>query len=237
MCSFKHISVALLLLSLVACSGTAPRDLKPWEKTSGSATSQHTSSDMGSARPDYGPKLAVGKPYTVKRGDTLYAIAFRLGLDFRELAARNGIRAPYTINVGQVLQTSKPIASTSNKSSKTSDSGKSTTTAPLRLKPKPRWLNQSLPLGRRLSRQPRPLKQPRKLSPPRNRLRKNRSSPIVPCLDGGGRLAGRWSEPSPLTSTKGLISQVAEAIQSPQLLQVRSFMQGRASQVTARSSL
>lgn len=128
MCSFKHISVALLLVALVACSGTAPRDLKPWEKTSGSATSQHTSSDMGSARPDYGPKLAVGKPYTVKRGDTLYAIAFRLGVDFRELAARNGIRAPYTINVGQVLQTSKPKASTSNRSSKTSDSGKSTTT-------------------------------------------------------------------------------------------------------------
>ena len=128
MCSFKQISVALLLLSLVACSGTAPRDLKPWEKTSGSAAERGSSADTRSARPDYGPKLAVGKPYTVKRGDTLYAIAFRLGLDFRELAARNGIRAPYTINVGQVLQTSQPKASTSNKSSKTSDSGKSTTT-------------------------------------------------------------------------------------------------------------
>ena len=128
MCSFKHISVALLLLSLVACSGTAPRDLKPWEKTSGSATERGSSADTRSSRPDYGPRLAVGKPYTVKRGDTLYAIAFRLGLDFRELAARNGIRAPYTINVGQVLQTSKPKVSTSNKSSKTSDSGRSTTT-------------------------------------------------------------------------------------------------------------
>ena len=128
MCSFKHISVALLLLSLVACSGTAPRDLKPWEKTSGSAAERGSSADTRSARPDYGPKLAVGKPYTVKRGDTLYAIAFRLGLDFRELAARNGIRAPYTINVGQVLQTSKPRASTSNKSSKASDSGKTVTT-------------------------------------------------------------------------------------------------------------
>ena len=128
MCSFKHISVALLLVSLVACSGTAPRDLKPWEKTSGSAAERGSSADTRSARPDYGPKLAVGKPYTVKRGDTLYAIAFRLGVDFRELAARNGIRAPYTINVGQVLQTSKPAAVASNTSSKTSGSGKSTTT-------------------------------------------------------------------------------------------------------------
>jgi lipoprotein NlpD len=135
MCSFKHISVALLLLSLVACSGTAPRDLKPWEKTSGSATDQGSSADTRSAKPDYGPKLAVGKPYTVKRGDTLYAIAFRLGVDFRELAARNGIRAPYTIKVGQVLQTSKPAAAAANKSSKTSGAGKSTTTRTASSKP------------------------------------------------------------------------------------------------------
>ena len=135
MCSFKHISVAFLLFSLVACSGTAPRDLKPWEKTSRSGTGQDSSADNRSARPNYGPKLAVGIPYTVKRGDTLYAIAFRLGLDFRDLAARNGIKAPYMINVGQVLQTSKPVAVASNKSSKTSGAGKSTTARTASSKP------------------------------------------------------------------------------------------------------
>ena len=158
MCSFKHIFVAFLLFSLVACSGTAPRDLKPWEKSSHSGTGQDSSANNRSTRPNYGPKLAVGKPYTVKRGDTLYAIAFRLGLDFRELAARNGIKAPYTINVGQVLQTSKPAAVASNKSSKTSGSGKSTTTRATSSKTKARWLNQSRPLGRRLNRHPRRLK-------------------------------------------------------------------------------
>ena len=135
MCSFKHISVAFLLFSLVACSGTAPRDLKPWEKTSRSGTGQDSSADNRSARPNYGPKLAVGIPYTVKRGDTLYAIAFRLGLDFRDLAARNGIKAPYMINVGQVLQTSKPVAVASNKSPKTSGAGKSTTARTASSKP------------------------------------------------------------------------------------------------------
>ena len=127
MCSFKHTFVAFLLFSLVACSGTAPRDLKPWEKSSHSGTGEDSSANNRSTRPNYGPKLAVGKPYTVKRGDTLYAIAFRLGVDFRELAARNGIKAPYTINVGQVLQTSKLAAVASNTSSKTSGSGKSAT--------------------------------------------------------------------------------------------------------------
>ncbi len=42
--------------------------------------------------------------YRVVRGDTLYAIAFRHGLDFRALAARNGIAEPYTIYPGQVLR-------------------------------------------------------------------------------------------------------------------------------------
>jgi lipoprotein NlpD len=39
--------------------------------------------------------------HTVKRGDTLYSIAFSYGLDYRKLAAANGIGAPYTIYPGQ----------------------------------------------------------------------------------------------------------------------------------------
>jgi lipoprotein NlpD len=42
--------------------------------------------------------------YVVVRGDTLYGIAFRNGMDFRELAAINGIEAPYTIYVDQLLR-------------------------------------------------------------------------------------------------------------------------------------
>ncbi|TXS93642.1 peptidoglycan DD-metalloendopeptidase family protein [Parahaliea aestuarii] len=42
--------------------------------------------------------------YRVRRGDTLYSIAWRNGLDFRALAAANGIAAPYTIYPGQLLQ-------------------------------------------------------------------------------------------------------------------------------------
>jgi lipoprotein NlpD len=35
--------------------------------------------------------------YRVRRGDTLHAIAFNFGLDWKEIAAWNGIRSPYTI--------------------------------------------------------------------------------------------------------------------------------------------
>jgi lipoprotein NlpD len=41
--------------------------------------------------------------YTVKRGDTLYSIAWRLGLDYREVASWNGIGRDYLIHTGQVL--------------------------------------------------------------------------------------------------------------------------------------
>lgn len=45
-----------------------------------------------------------GSTYTVKRGDTLFYIAWVTGNDFRDLAQRNNVSAPYALNVGQVLQ-------------------------------------------------------------------------------------------------------------------------------------
>lgn len=42
--------------------------------------------------------------YTVKRGDTLYAIAWRHRLDYREIARWNGIGRDYLIHPGQVLR-------------------------------------------------------------------------------------------------------------------------------------
>ena len=112
----QNISMLLLLTLLVGCSGTAPRDLKPWEVNQDASSSRASSSSTKSVKPEYGPKLSVGEPYTVKRGDTLYAIAFRLGIDFRQLAARNGIKSPYTISVGQVLATSEPVVVASGQS-------------------------------------------------------------------------------------------------------------------------
>ena len=42
--------------------------------------------------------------HSVMRGDTLYSIAFRYGLDYRKVAAANGIEAPYTIYPGQYIR-------------------------------------------------------------------------------------------------------------------------------------
>lgn len=42
--------------------------------------------------------------HTVSKGETLYSIAWRYGRDFRELAALNGIKEPYSIYPGQRLK-------------------------------------------------------------------------------------------------------------------------------------
>lgn len=62
---------------------------------------------------DTGKKSAVGKTrepdwrpptHTVKKGDTLYAIALEYGYDYKELAEINGITPPYIIRIGQTLK-------------------------------------------------------------------------------------------------------------------------------------
>jgi lipoprotein NlpD len=59
--------------------------------------------------------------YTVRKGDTLFAIAWYSGNDYRDLAQWNNIASPYTIKVGQTLKlrhfsVKKPTNNTSLKS-------------------------------------------------------------------------------------------------------------------------
>ena len=48
-------------------------------------------------------KVLTASKYRVKKGDTLYSIAFQAGADYRTLASINKIAAPYTIFEGQWL--------------------------------------------------------------------------------------------------------------------------------------
>jgi lipoprotein NlpD len=54
-----------------------------------------------------------GPTHRVQPGDTLYGIAFRNDLDWRAVAAWNGIDAPYTIRPGEVLRLTPPDAAAS----------------------------------------------------------------------------------------------------------------------------
>ena len=54
--------------------------------------------------------LGRGREHVVGKGDTLYSIAWRLGIDYRVLAGVNSIRDPYTIYPGQRLLIPEPGA-------------------------------------------------------------------------------------------------------------------------------
>lgn len=72
---------ALLICGLVACGGNPPAPVE----------------DRNARNP------SGAKTYRVQRGDTLYSIAFRYGMDYRKVAAANRIPSPYTIYPGQSL--------------------------------------------------------------------------------------------------------------------------------------
>lgn len=88
-------AMACLCMLLVACSAK-PRAVVVDRSVDRNTTLRPAPPRTQPARGDY----------TVARGDTLYGIAFRHGLDFRDLARRNGIASPYTIYPGQRLHLS-----------------------------------------------------------------------------------------------------------------------------------
>lgn len=47
--------------------------------------------------------IKLPKQYTVRKGDSLFSIAWRFELDHKKIARRNNIRSPYVIHPGQLL--------------------------------------------------------------------------------------------------------------------------------------
>lgn len=68
----------------------------------------------------HGEKRMPARPerHMVVKGETLYSIAWRYGIDYRTLAGINGVAAPYTIYPGQELRLSGPPRLASTRPSK-----------------------------------------------------------------------------------------------------------------------
>ena len=117
-----HLTLWLFLLVLTACSGTRFVDY-------GEGYSQRKQRNAGTTKP-VRPRAPKPPPayHLVRKGETLYSIAWQYGLDYRTVAARNGIRPPYTIYPGQKLQIRKPASASGN--------AKPVTKPPARTKPK-----------------------------------------------------------------------------------------------------
>lgn len=89
---FSAPALLAVVLILSACSSTSVYTPVDERSISGRHSVKVVSSQ---ARPGQ---------YRVRRGDTLYSIAFRYGLDFRQLAHSNGISDRYDIFPGQLLE-------------------------------------------------------------------------------------------------------------------------------------
>lgn len=104
----SRLAAVLVALALAGCA--APRPAPVVERTQ--PTSESTQ-PPAAAQPPSAAAAAPEKPlptHTVKKGDTLVSIALQYGLDYRELAAWNGITNPAQIRVGQVLVLAAPRA-------------------------------------------------------------------------------------------------------------------------------
>ncbi len=96
-------TVALALL-LAACAARRPAPVMERE-----SVPQAPPPASAPVLPPPAPSVeAPAGTHTVKRGETLVSIALQYGLDYRELAAWNGITNPARISVGQVLVLSAP---------------------------------------------------------------------------------------------------------------------------------
>lgn len=98
-----------LVLGLIAC---APHRPAPVEDRGSSLEPSAARAKPSTSKTDYSTtgRALVKRPkqYWVRKRDTLYAIAWRYGLDYRHLAAWNRVPPPYRIYPGQKLMLMPP---------------------------------------------------------------------------------------------------------------------------------
>ncbi len=98
----RHLAVTLGILALAA--GCATKQPAPVVERAPAPPPPAPVAPKPAPKPEAKPVAT----HTIKRGETLVGIALQYGLDYRELAAWNGIANPNVISVGQVLVLSAP---------------------------------------------------------------------------------------------------------------------------------
>lgn len=97
--TLQKLSLALIFVGLAGCASSPPAPViernSSIKKPNAPETKQSTSEKAGS---DWRPNS-----YTVKKGDTLYAIGLEFGYDYKDIASANNLNPPYAIKIGQKL--------------------------------------------------------------------------------------------------------------------------------------
>lgn len=98
------VTLAALLLVACASDGPAPVESRTRQSAVRPASPQVPPTNRSGIQQD------LPQTYVVKKGDSLHAIAFRFGLDVRNVAQWNGLRNPNLIYPGQRLRLYAPGA-------------------------------------------------------------------------------------------------------------------------------
>jgi len=85
---------------------SSPSRPQPQSQPQSQTQTQPLATRSVAIKPVAGPPQS--RVYVVKRGDTLYSIAWRENLDYRALATWNQLPSDYTIHPGQLLRLTKP---------------------------------------------------------------------------------------------------------------------------------
>lgn len=97
--TIHKLTLALICLGLAACASSPPA---PVIDRNSSVSKPNVSESKESAGDKSGTDWRPNT-YTVKKGDTLYAIGLEFGYDYKEIASANNLNPPYAIKIGQKL--------------------------------------------------------------------------------------------------------------------------------------
>ena len=110
--TLQKLFLIFIYLGLVACASSPPAPVIDRNGSANKPNTPETKESTGDkAGTDWRPNT-----YTVKKGDTLYAIGLEFGYDYKDIASANNLSVPYAIKIGQKLNlpvngnSEKPIA-------------------------------------------------------------------------------------------------------------------------------
>lgn len=109
----KHLVAGWVLIILTACKAPGHAPIGDIAKSASKPASSsrnivRPSLEIPQSQPVAGTATPGSAEVVVQKGDTLFAIAFQNGLDYRDLATWNNLSSPDSIQIGQVLRLNPP---------------------------------------------------------------------------------------------------------------------------------
>lgn len=155
--TFKNLILAIICLSITACASTPPAPVI--ERNS--SASQPNPTNIKPNNPETSGSDWRPNTYTVKKGDTLYAIGLEFGYDYKDIANANNLNPPYPIKIGQKLI----LPANGNNEKNTSvtaatESEEGVVVTPIKADPAPTDIKSTTPAVTPVLSQPKALREP-----------------------------------------------------------------------------